>query len=468
MAASWAAAELEHASFGGKSGRTDRPSYKKAAELEHASFGGKGKRTSGTGAVENTSMFLGQQLPAQVLTVSGLTRQIKQALEEAFPSVWVTGEISNLARPQSGHVYLTLKDETAQIRGAIWRSVASQLRFDLQDGMEVICEGEIDVYPPRGTYQLIIRQIEPKGIGALQLAFRQLHARLSAEGLFDAAHKKALPRFPRRIAFVTSPTGAAIRDFLEVVRRRWQGVHVLVIPTRVQGEGAAAEIVRGIRQANRLVPRLDVLVVGRGGGSLEDLWCFNEESVVRAIFASEIPVVSAVGHEIDVTLSDLVADVRALTPSEAAERVVPSSEEIAATLRGCRQRLAAALRSNAAHARSRLDALAQRRALRRPFELVRELSRRVDELAMHASRAIRQRLARIQDQLAAHRARLNSLSPLAVLARGYSLTQRTRDGQLVMDAGTLSVGEQITSLVAHGEILSRVEQAAGDDRAQDA
>jgi exodeoxyribonuclease VII large subunit len=398
----------------------------------------------------------------RALTVSELTDRIKETLESAFPSIWVSGEISNLSRPHSGHIYLTLKDEAAQIRGVIWRGAAAGLRFDLQDGLEVICRGDIDVYPPRGSYQLVIRQIEPKGVGALQLAFRQLHARLAAEGLFDAQHKKPLPRFPRRIAFVTSPTGAAIRDFLEVVRRRWRGIHVLVIPARVQGEGAAADIVAGIKTANLLADPPDVLIVGRGGGSLEDLWCFNEESVVRAIFASRVPVVSAVGHEIDVTLSDLVADVRALTPSEAAERVVPSGDEVLASLNTIGQRLTTALRSRAATARSRIDAIAQRRVFRRPFDRLHELSRRVDELELRASRAMQNRLTRASDRLAALSGRLDSLSPLAVLGRGYSVTHRTRDGQLVRDASTLTIGEQITSRLAKGQLVSRVEEVLAE------
>lgn len=314
----------------------------------------------------------------QPLSVSQLTLRIKQSLEAEYTSVWVNGELSDVSRPQSGHVYLTLKDETAQIRGVIWRSVASRLGFDLQDGQQVICCGDIDVYPPRGVYQLIIRRIEPLGIGALQLALRKLHQRLAAEGLFDPARKRPLPRFPRRIALVTSPTGAAVRDFLEVLRRRWRGVQVLIIPAKVQGEGAAQDLVHGIRLANALAEPPDVLVVGRGGGSLEDLWCFNEEPVVRAIHASRIPVVSAVGHEIDVTLSDLVADVRALTPSEAASLVAPAADEVRAGLDGMRARLAAALRARASDSRARLDALAQHRVFRRPFDRIHDLARQLD------------------------------------------------------------------------------------------
>ncbi len=288
----------------------------------------------------------------RVLSVGELTDQIKGTLEGQFPAVWVSGEISNFSRPQSGHCYLTLKDDQAQIRAVLWRTSAAKVRFDLHDGLEVICQGSLDVYGPRGSYQLVIRQIEPKGMGALELALRKLRERLTAEGLFAAERKRPLPRFPRRIAFVTSPTGAAIRDFLEVLRRRWAGVHVLIVPVRVQGPGAGDEIAAGIELVNRLSDPIDVLVVGRGGGSLEDLWSFNEEVVVRAIHASRIPIVSAVGHEIDVTLSDLVADVRALTPSEAAERVVPAAEELLDFLRRQEQRLATALRARLTSARA--------------------------------------------------------------------------------------------------------------------
>jgi exodeoxyribonuclease VII large subunit len=397
----------------------------------------------------------GQQ---SVLSVADLSALIKETLETQFPSVWVAGEISNLARPQSGHVYLTLKDEKAQVRAVLWRGTAQRVRFDLADGQQVVCCGNIDVYPPRGSYQLVIRQIEPLGEGALQLALRQLRERLAAEGLFADEHKKALPRFPRRIAFVTSPTGAAIRDFLEVLRRRWRGVDVLVIPARVQGAGAAGEIAAGIRAANRLTLRPDVLVVGRGGGSLEDLWCFNEEEVVRAIFASDIPVVSAVGHEIDVTLSDLVADVRALTPSEAGELIVPSGQELLASLDAHQDRLSASIRNLVASARMRLDALAHRRVLRQPFEAIHDRGQRLDELQLRAERAIQLKHDRSAERLHALAGRLEALSPLAVLSRGYSVTLRTNDGELVRDASRLEVGERITTRLANGSVVSRVEE----------
>lgn len=395
---------------------------------------------------------------SHVLSVTDLTLAIKGTLEQNFTSVWVGGEISDLSRPQSGHVYFTLKDEGAQIKAILWRTAAQRLGFDVTDGLDVIVRGDIDVYPPRGNYQLIVRHLEPLGLGALQLAFKRLHEKLAAEGLFDPRHKKPLPRFPRRIAFVTSPTGAAIRDFLEVLRRRWQGIEVLIVPVRVQGAGAAEEIARGIQIANRITPAPDVLVVGRGGGSIEDLWCFNEEPVVRAIFASRIPVVSAVGHEIDVTLADLVADVRALTPTEAAERIVPSSDEIQALLRSQQERLAHSLRMQAQQARARLDALAHRRIFLRPFDRVQQLTERTHELGERAERAIRLRVSRSRERIASLAGHLEGLSPLSVLSRGYSVTTRAVTGELVRDAADVQPGDRITTRLATGQILSRVEE----------
>ncbi|REK07904.1 MAG: exodeoxyribonuclease VII large subunit [Planctomycetota bacterium] len=396
--------------------------------------------------------------PDGVLSVSQLTSQIKGTLEGRFASLWVAGEISNFSRPRSGHCYLTLKDEQAQIRAVLWRTAASRVRFDLHDGLEVICQGYLDVYAPRGSYQLVIQQIEPRGLGALEQRLRKLRERLAAEGLFEPARKRPLPRFPRRIALVTSPTGAAIRDFLEVLRRRWRGVHVLVVPVRVQGDGAAQEIAAAVEQVNRLCDPVDVLVVGRGGGSLEDLWAFNEEVVVRAIFASRVPVVSAVGHEIDVTLSDLVADVRALTPSEAAERVVPAAEEMRDYLERQRRRLATALGTRLSATRSRLDALAECREFRRPLARVESLVQRIDELQARGGRALRRRLELARAGIESRAVQLESLSPLGVLARGYSLTSRASDGQIVRTADQVREGERLRTRLAQGEVTSRVEQ----------
>jgi exodeoxyribonuclease VII large subunit len=433
------------------------------------------------------------------LSVWELTSQIKDLLESAFPEVWVAGEVSNFARPQSGHCYLTLKDDRAQLRAVMWRGVATRMKFDLHDGLEVICHGHLDLYASRGSYQLVIEDIIPKGMGALELALRQLREKLAREGLFDPARKRPLPPYVRRIAVVTSPTGAAIRDFLQVLGRRWRGTDVLVVPVRVQGEGTAAEIAAAIQTVNRFnenvernlfrsdsnerakkgdsphlceapsgpfrqmgtVPffgPIDCIVVTRGGGSMEDLWAFNEEPVVRAIAASRIPVISAIGHEIDVTLSDLAADVRALTPSEAAELVAPAAEELMAGLRQIERRMAGGLRSRASSARQRLDAVARHTVFRRPYQRVFDLGRRLDELAARSQRAVRgvTRLARHQVETASER--LESLSPLVVLRRGYSLTQRTSDGQLIRSAADLEPGQQITTRFASGQAISRVEE----------
>ena len=393
----------------------------------------------------------------QTLTVSELTARIKDLLESGFLSVWVAGEVSNFSRPQSGHCYFTLKDDAAQIRAVLWRGSVSRLKFDLADGMDVLCRGHLDVYAPRGSYQLVIDEIEPKGVGALELALRKLREKLAAEGLFDRERKRRLPPFPRQLAFVTSPTGAAVRDFLEVLRRRWRGVDVLIIPARVQGEGAAAEIVAGIRAANRLKPAPDVLVVGRGGGSLEDLWAFNEEPVIRAIAASRIPTVSAVGHEIDVTLADLAADVRALTPSEAAERVVPAAEELTARLRAYRERLRIASLRRLTLARSRLEGLASQRPFRRPFDIVHDRSRRLDEFSMRGASGLRGLLHDRQRQFAHLAGKLQSLNPLAVLERGYTMTQDTKTGKVIRSASQLRVGQSIVTRLTDGSAKSLIE-----------
>jgi exodeoxyribonuclease VII large subunit len=403
--------------------------------------------------------FFQAPLEQQILSVAELTAQIKDVMEAGFPVVWVAGEIADLARPQSGHRYLTLKDPDAQLPAVIWRSTAGRVRFELHDGLEVICRGHLEVYAPRGRYQLIVEAIEPRGIGALELALRRLHEKLAKEGLFDPARKRSLPRFPRRIAVVTSPTGAALHDFLEVLRRRWLGVDVLVVPVRVQGEGAAEEIAAAIGAVNRLALPIDCLVVTRGGGSLEDLWAFNEEIVVRAIAASRIPVVSGVGHEIDVTLADLAADVRALTPSDAAQRVAPASDEVEQALGHYRQRLTAALRSRARAARSRLTALAGQRVFRRPLALVHDRARHLDELESRGLRAVRRHAERAAGRMESLAGRLDSLSPLAVLGRGYSLTRRMADGRILRDARELAVGELLATRLAHGQAVSRVERS---------
>ncbi len=376
-------------------------------------------------------------------------------MEESFHDIWVSGEVTGVTHHRSGHIYFNLKDDVLKIRGVVWRSTAQRLKFQVKDGLEVLCRGGIEVYPPRGDYSLVCRQMEPRGLGALQLAFKQLQEKLAAAGLFDAARKRPLPRFPRRIAFVTSPTGAAIHDFLQVCNRRFRGTHILVIPVRVQGDGAAAEIVRGIQIANRLAEPPDILVVGRGGGSVEDLWCFNEEIVVRAIHASKIPVISAVGHEVDVTLADLVADVRALTPSEAAELAVPSAQELLAQIAVLQRQLKKGLYNRVSSARLRLQRLSSRPVLAKPLSRLRLLTRRLDDLDESSTNSLRRRQSRFREKLASLSARLETLSPLATLTRGYSVTTR-EDGSIVRDVQNIVENDILTTRVARGTITSRV------------
>jgi exodeoxyribonuclease VII large subunit len=281
----------------------------------------------------------------KVHTISELTRKIKELLTKSFREVWVTGEVSNLTYHRSGHVYFTLKDEDAALGCVIWRSAAGKLRFRIEEGSEIIALGDISVYEVRGNYQLVVVYAEPKGIGALALAFEQLKKKLAAEGLFDERHKKPLPFLPRKIGIVTSPTGAAVRDMIRTILARFPNAHLIVHPARVQGEGAAGEIAAAIQTLNEM-NEVDVMIIGRGGGSLEDLWPFNEEIVARAIFASAIPVISAVGHEVDVTISDYVADARAPTPTAAGEMVVPREEDLRLALLQLHQRIGLALRNS--------------------------------------------------------------------------------------------------------------------------
>lgn len=392
----------------------------------------------------------------KVFGVGELTRDIKRILEAAHGTVWVEGEISNLARPSSGHLYLTLKDEEAPLKAVLYRGVALRLRFDLHDGMKVITKGRLTLYLPRGEYQLQIEELYPKGIGPLELAFRQLKEKLSLRGYFLPARKKKLPRIPRRVALVTSPTGAAVRDMLEILGRRWPVVEVWVCPSRIQGEGAAQEIAQAIARINR-VSGIDVIILGRGGGSLEDLWPFNEEIVAHAIYSSRIPVVTGIGHETDLTIADLVADCRALTPSEAAERVVPDQSEVLAWLAGLEETFRRRLERSLELARGRLDELSSRRCFRDPLEPIREAEHRVDDLADRLHRRIQQQLDRAGDRLQAQTGRLESLSPLNVLARGYSLTRRLADRLVVRSAEQVQPGDRIVTRLQQGEIVSRVE-----------
>jgi exodeoxyribonuclease VII large subunit len=403
----------------------------------------------------------------KVLTVGELTRAIKGVLEEAHSSVWVEGEVSNLAKPSSGHLYLTLKDDEAPLKAMIYRAIALRMRFDLRDGMRVIVRGRMTVFMPRGEYQLLIEEVQPKGIGPLELAFRQLKEKLSVQGYFEPRRKKPLPRIPRCIVLVTSPTGSAVRDMLEVLSRRWPVAEVWVFPVHVQGETAAPEVAEAIAVLNRMatlggIP-IDVLILGRGGGSLEDLWTFNEECVARAIYQSRIPIVTGIGHEDDLTIADMVADCRALTPTEAAERVVPDRTAVLDWLRGLEGRFRTLLRRNLDVARTRLEELARRPCFRRPVERIRDEERRLDDWGGRLRRALDRRLEQARQRLQAHAARLETLSPLNVLARGYSLTRCEGEEALLRAAEQVSPGERLITLLEKGKVVSRVEEVIGPD-----
>lgn len=390
------------------------------------------------------------------LSISQLSWYLKQLVEEAVPRVWLEGEISDLSRPASGHFYFTLKDDRSQIRAVVWRSTAQELKLSLKDGQSVICRGAVEVYPPRGTYQIVIDKIQPKGIGQLQLAFQELHKKLAKLGLFDPSRKKPLPKMPRRIGFVTSPTGAAIHDFLESADHIWSDFHLYVIPVRVQGENAANEIARGIRLAQKMHPALDLLIVGRGGGSMEDLWCFNEEIVVRALAGCKLPTVSAVGHEIDVTLSDLAADVRAMTPSQAAQLVFPNRNEIESRLDQWERRIGSLTKNRIQRCKLLINNLASRSVLSKPHSLHQRRRQQVDDCEKQLRLAF-DRLNQLRRQRLGELARATeALSPLGVLQRGYSLTVN-ETGRTVRSARELETGERITTRLSEGIVVSRVE-----------
>jgi len=398
------------------------------------------------------------ELPkTSIMTVSELTALIEETLETSFGDVSVVGEISQLKRAASGHIYLTLKDEHAVLKAVIWRGVAAGVRFELEDGLEVFVRGNVDVYPPRGTYQLIIRQIEPRGLGALQLAFRQLMEKLRKEGLFRAEIKKPLPPFPARIGIVTSASGAAIKDMTNVIFRRFPLVELYLLPTRVQGEGAAEEIARAIRILNQKLPHLDLMIVGRGGGSLEDLWAFNEEVVARAIYDSRIPVVSAVGHEVDFSISDFVADVRAATPTEAGEIAVPDRQELLKGLRDTARRLALALEGMLERASQRLRGIASSYGFRRPEALLAEKIQRVDELLEQLKTTLSHRVELLKQTSGSMGSRLEALSPLNVLERGYSITF-CEDGAVLREVEGLKEGDGISTRLFRGWISSQVRE----------
>jgi exodeoxyribonuclease VII large subunit len=392
----------------------------------------------------------------RVYSVREITREIKRALDEGFAPLAVEGEISNFKRHTSGHLYFSLKDPEAQIACVLWRGRAGALAFQPKDGDRVLAFGTLSVYERQGKYQLDTLWLRPLGVGALQAAFEALKRRLAAEGLFDADRKRPIPEFPRRIGIVTSESGAAIRDMLSVIGRRAPWVEVVLRPAAVQGEGAAEDVAAAIREFNAL-GGVDVLIVGRGGGSLEDLWAFNEEAVARAIAESEIPVVSAVGHETDFSISDFAADLRAPTPSAAAELVVKDRRELADRIGALSSRLAR-LASDAVGLRAeRVAALRKRWGLRVPGERIRELRQRLDESARSLETAAAAGIQSRRSRLETAAGRLTALDPEAVLKRGYSITTRRRDGRIVTRAGELEPAEVVRIRFSEGAVLGRVE-----------
>ena len=392
----------------------------------------------------------------KVYTVKEITRRIRDLMELNFPGIWIEGEISGFKHHSSGHMYFTLKDETAVLNAVFFARQNRGIKFELKDGLRVLIFGKISVYEPRGNYQLYVEQIEPKGLGALQLAFLQLKEKLAQEGLFDTERKRPIPAFPRTIGVVTSPTGAAIRDILNIVNRRFRGTSVLLNPVKVQGEGAAEEIARALDEMNELED-IDVLIVGRGGGSLEDLWAFNEETVARAIHRSRIPVISAVGHEIDWTIADWVADLRAPTPSAAAEMVVQNREELAIRLTDFNTRLRNAVRGLLGEKQESLRGLGESYAFRQPLALIHQYAQRLDEFLRQLQNYLKN-LVREKDQtFRSWVGRLEALSPLAILERGYSLTFNVR-GELVKDIRQVKTGETLKSRLEKGIVYSKVEK----------
>jgi exodeoxyribonuclease VII large subunit len=443
-------------------------------------------------------------IPKAILSVSTLTALLRSHIETAFADVWVEGEVSNLRAPSSGHIYFTLKDSSCQLKGVMFRSVGRFLKFTPKDGMCLICRGRVTVYEPKGDYQMVVEYAEPKGVGALQVAFEQLKERRAAEGLFDARRKRPLPRFPRCLGLVTSSTGAAIRDIIQLAYKRWPGIHIVLHPVGVQGTGAAADIAEAIAELNRL-GGIDVLIVGRGGGSLEDLWAFNEEDVARAIAASCIPVVSAVGHEIDYTIADFVADVRAPTPSAAVEMVLPDRNEMQNRIGGHRERVVQAMRVRIRDCRACVEA--ERRALVDPAALVQRAMQSRDDLELRLRLALTARvretralieacrqdlllrspLRRIQQRLAMlphlktrleqrmkgslilcrrslqeAAGALHALSPLAILSRGYSITRRWPDMTVLKRATGVREGDEVHVRLGSGELLCDVRRVIED------
>ncbi|MCD6170213.1 MAG: exodeoxyribonuclease VII large subunit [Candidatus Latescibacteria bacterium] len=389
-------------------------------------------------------------------TVSEITRRIKGLLETSLPTVWVQGEISNFTWHSSGHLYFTLKDEYSQLRCVMWRERSQRLFFTPQNGMKVLAQGDITVYERAGQYQLTVRQLQPAGIGELELAFEQLKERLRAEGLFDEKHKRSLPEFPQTIGVVTSPTGAAIRDIAQIIGRRAPWVQVILRPTLVQGEGAAADIAQAIDEFNQY-GKVDLLIVGRGGGSLEELWAFNEEMVARAIYRSRIPVISAVGHEVDFTIADFVADRRAPTPSAAAELAVRDRAELQKLVRLLQQQAADGVLRRIKDAQTKVDALISSYALRRFEDSLQQQLQRVDELTGALIRGLDHTVVGKIGSFREVVGKLDVLSPLSAFQRGFCICQRLPEMTVVKESAALRVADMVKLRFKTGSAFCEVE-----------
>ncbi len=395
----------------------------------------------------------------KVYSVSELTSQIRTLLEESFSYIWVEAEVSNVKIPRSGHMYFTLKDENAQLRAVMFNFYRQKMKFELKDGMSVLCFGRISVYERDGVYQLYVEQIQPKGIGALQLAFLQLKEKLEKQGFFRKELKKKIPFFPITVGVITSSTGAAIRDIIKVLRRRLPSVNILIYPVKVQGENSAEEISRAIYDMNEFFfDEVDVLIVGRGGGSIEDLWAFNEEIVAKAIFDSKIPVISAVGHEIDWTIADFVADLRAPTPSAAAELAVPDRGEMLVRLSHLINRLKRHLYHRFESARLRLNRISSSKAFLEPRYKLQQYMQRLDELIDRATILLTQRRDKTKLMLEHLAVKLEMLNPLRILRRGYSVVYRLKDNKVVSSISMVRKQESIRIVISDGEFRAVVLQ----------
>lgn len=393
----------------------------------------------------------------RVYSVSEIVIGAKSLLEDTYSNVWVLGEVSGFKKSSSGHSYFTLKDDRSVLPAAMFKGLASKIKFDIENGQELICHGKISLYQRGGQFQLIVDYLEPKGAGKLQLAFEQLKKKLAEEGLFDAACKKTLPRIPKKIGIVTSPTGAAIRDILKVLQRRFPNIEVLIYPARVQGEGSAVEIAAGIKELNKR-DDIDVMIIGRGGGSIEDLWAFNEEVVARSIFASRIPIISAVGHEVDFTIADFVADFRAPTPSAAAEQAVPVKEDLFKFLEKARGQLIHELRRNL---QAKIDRVCDLRGrLAPPTKRFPEYYKYIDNLKERMRYSLQVVVNNKENSLKSMEAQLSHLSPLAVLGKGYSVVTKLGQKEAIKDKKGLKAGDSVAMRFSIGSAEAKVTKVA--------